>query len=525
MPLDPTIPLGIKQPDVAGQIGAWQQLGIQADQARTARNQAELTTATLPLSIRQSGAQATKAELEAQRERSTLSREQYQPLLTSIGSLATDPAILSYTKLSAMPDFRAQMNNPDSEASQAWLKTYRAITNARRTAVAQGTPDDVARDSVAQLIFQAAQDPASLVPELIQSLKIAQGPGASAQQMFPPNVTVDTGRGVQSALGGNEAMTGRTPLTKVGDPIGKEQPPGTVTFQDQAGNTWAIDPQSPEKAIRVGQGTPLKPAAAQPAQRETVPPNVQASRDAERLRILQGELANTTNPSDRAALQREIAKAGGAPPVMAPGEAAAEATGRTAAATDMVTHFSALNTAAEQAPMLTSQAGYIKSLIPGAVTGKLSDRKTFAVGLLNALGAGNQVTGDLEKDTNLLDKMLAQMNLVTPAATDAMRTLVSAARADRKMNPSAISEAVDQLVSVGQSARAGRDFVSSTRYANEGAGDRAAYQQQREKLDVALDPRIWQMRNMSAEKRTKMIRDDPALRRAVEAALEMKLIK
>jgi hypothetical protein len=174
---------------------------------------------------------------------------------------------------------------------------------------------------------------------------------------------------------------------------------------------------------------------------------------------------------------------------------------------------------------LTSQAGYIKSLIPGAITGKVSDRKTFAVGLLNALGAGNQVTGDLEKDTNLLDKMLAQMNLVTPAATDAMRTLVSAARADRKMNPNAISEAVDQLVSVGQSARAGRDFVSGTRYANEGAGDRAAYQKQREKLDVALDPRIWQMQGMPADKRRKMIAADPALARAIEAALEMKLIK
>jgi hypothetical protein len=223
--LDPTIPLGIKQPDVAGQIGAWQQLGIQADQARSARNAADLSTATLPLSIRQAGAAASTAEIGTKQAQTQLSREQYQPLLTSIGSLATDPAIVNYTKLSAMPDFKTQMADPNSEASKAWLGTYRAITNARRTAVAQGTPDDVARDSVAQLLFQAAQDPASLVPEMIQSLKIAQGPGASSQQMFPAPQVLNTGQVAQPIAAGNPALTGVPAGAPQGMPTQMQLPP------------------------------------------------------------------------------------------------------------------------------------------------------------------------------------------------------------------------------------------------------------------------------------------------------------
>lgn len=47
-----------------------------------------------------------------------------------------------------------------------------------------------------------------------------------------------------------------------------------------------------------------------------VPPAVQASRDDERVRVLQDELAKTTNPLDRAAIGRELARAGvpAAPP-------------------------------------------------------------------------------------------------------------------------------------------------------------------------------------------------------------------
>ena len=237
--LDPTIPLGVRPPDVLGQLSQLQQLGIQASQARTARNQADLSTATLPLSIRQAGAQATSAELAAQRDRSTLSREQYQPLLTSIGSLATDPAVLNYTKLSAMPDFKAQMADPNSEASKAWLDTYRAIHNARRTAVAQGTPDDVARDSVAQLIFQAAQDPASLVPELVQSIKIAQGPGATSQQMFPAPQMLNTGQVAQPVAAGNPAMTGVPVGTPQGVATPMEPPPTTPVFREIAPGVMA----------------------------------------------------------------------------------------------------------------------------------------------------------------------------------------------------------------------------------------------------------------------------------------------
>lgn len=525
MPLDPTIPLGVKPPDVAGSMTQWGQLGL-------LRNQLQLSNATLQPSITQAQAQASTAvsqagtaDTQSKQSAFNLTKEQAMPGFMASGALATHPAIVRLAQLSQTSDYRQAVAQPGTPAYDAANEAFIAMGDAQRQAEESGMPRQVADIMFGRLRALGGMDPRQLQAALVQNQKIAMGPVAAGGMMFPAPQPVNTGRAIQLIAGGNQAITGVPSETTIGNPITVQQPPGTVTFQDQAGNMWAIDPQNPERAIRVGQGTPLGHSAAPPAQREKVSPSAQASRDAERLRILQDEMAKTTNPSDRASLQREITKAGGKPPVFAPGEAAAEATGRTAAATDMVTHFSALNAAAEQAPMLTSQAGYIKSLIPGAVTGKVADRKAFAVGLLNALGAGNQVTGDIEKDTNLLDKMLAQMNLVTPAATNAMRDLISTARADRKMNPNAISEAVDQLVSVGQSARSARDHVSSTRYANEGAGDREAYQKQREELDVALDPRIWQMQGMSAEKRRKMIAADPALARAIEAALKMKLIK
>ncbi|MFS6963245.1 hypothetical protein ABMY88_23875, partial [Escherichia coli] len=85
-----------------------------------------------------------------------------------------------------------------------------------------------------------------------------------------------------------------------------------------------------------------------------------------------------------------------------------------------------LNDQSTGAPLIAALQGNIKSLIPGAITGTESGRKAYVVGLLNAMGVGGQATGDIQKDTDLLQKQMAQLQLGTPATTDAMRTLVSA---------------------------------------------------------------------------------------------------
>jgi hypothetical protein len=232
MPLDPTIPLGVTQPDVAGTIGKWQQLGIQTSQAETARNQAALSSATLQPSIRSANAAANTAEIGTKREQATLSREQIQPLFTSMGALATHPAIVNFTKLAADPASQAQIEDASSPVGKALDGVYRAISNARRAAVLAGTPDDVAEVAAMHLAAQARSNPASLVPELIQSLKIAQGPSASAQQMFPAPQVLNTGQVAQPIASGNPALTGVQAGTTQGASTQMQLPPTQPVFQD-----------------------------------------------------------------------------------------------------------------------------------------------------------------------------------------------------------------------------------------------------------------------------------------------------
>lgn len=65
----------------------------------------------------------------------------------------------------------------------------------------------------------------------------------------------------------------------------------------------------PRSAALAGQRQIPKPPAIGEGGRDTrIPANVQAGRDTERLRILNDELTTATDPTDRAALQREIAR-------------------------------------------------------------------------------------------------------------------------------------------------------------------------------------------------------------------------
>jgi hypothetical protein len=242
MPLDPTIPLGIKQPDVAGQISAWQQLGIQRDQARTARNQADLSTATLPLSIRQAGAQATTAETGSKREQGALSREQILPLFTSMGTLATHPAIVEFTKLAGDQANLQLIDQSDSPMGKALEGVYLAFSGARKRAIQSGTPEDVADAAAMHLAVQARTRPLTLVPELTEYLKNAQGPGASSQQMFPPPQVLNTGQVAQPIAAGNPALTGMPAGAPQGLPTQMQLPPTQPVMRDGVPGVLGANP-------------------------------------------------------------------------------------------------------------------------------------------------------------------------------------------------------------------------------------------------------------------------------------------
>lgn len=161
---------------------------------------------------------------------------------------------------------------------------------------------------------------------------------------------------------------------------------------------------------------------------------------------------------------------------------------------EMNRHFSTLQDAASGNQLTQSLTGNIQALATKAITGTDADKRAYTNGLLAMLHVPG--TGDLKTDTDLLDKNMAQLNLSTPASSDAARNLVSAARPHSGMTPEAITEATQQLAGQVQANVAMRNNLAGFKYSNGGAGDPVAYQQQRQTLEQVADPRIFQYINL-----------------------------
>lgn len=214
--------------------------------------------------------------------------------------------------------------------------------------------------------------------------------------------------------------------------------------------------------------------------------------DKDRLHILQEELKHTTNPDDKAALQREISHVQGNKGFVPSGPSLGQAGNVENNFNEMNRHFGGLNDQSSGAPLVQALTSNIKSLAASAVTGTESGKKSYVTGLLNALHLGGQATGDLQKDTDLLEKNLAQLNLSTPASTDAARTLVTAARPHSTMSEGAIKEAADQIASQVKANMAMRNALSSYKM----MGDVQGYAATRQKLEQVADPRVWQFESL-----------------------------
>lgn len=158
----------------------------------------------------------------------------------------------------------------------------------------------------------------------------------------------------------------------------------------------------------------------------------------------------------------------------------------------MNTHYAKLQGPASDAQLALGLTGNIESLAKDALTGTESGREAYVNGLLNTLGLGGKSTGDWQKDTDLLNKNMAQLNLATPAATDAARTLVEAARPHTTMSAAAIEEAARQVGSQIQANLAVRNYLTPYKFANGGKGDPQGYQAARQQIEQAADPRAWE---------------------------------
>lgn len=168
---------------------------------------------------------------------------------------------------------------------------------------------------------------------------------------------------------------------------------------------------------------------------------------------------------------------------------------QTKTASDMSDHFTGLNASAQSMPLMTALTKTIEGLADSAFTGPGADKRQYTAGLANVFHVN--LTGNAQTDTNLLHKAMAQLNLSTPAATDAAQVLIDAARPNSQMDPAAIKEAAGTVAGQGRMNVAERNFLQTTRLSNRGAGDPQAYQEGRQAFEANADPRIWQYEDLA----------------------------
>lgn len=166
---------------------------------------------------------------------------------------------------------------------------------------------------------------------------------------------------------------------------------------------------------------------------------------------------------------------------------------------EMNRHFASLNDASSGAALQQGLIGNIKALAPQAATGTGAGRKAFISGLLAAMHIPD--TGDEAKNTDLLEKNMAQLNLSSPASTDAMRTIVSAARPHGTMQEGAIIEAADQLSGQISANMAIRNALQGYKM----MGDVQGYANARQKLEQIADPRAFQFEAADDAGRRKLL--------------------
>ena len=157
---------------------------------------------------------------------------------------------------------------------------------------------------------------------------------------------------------------------------------------------------------------------------------------------------------------------------------------------EMSRHYASLQDQSSGNALTQSLRGDIKTLAKKAITGTESDKMAYYNGLLAVLGKDS--VKDRKEATDLLHKSLNQLNLLTPATSDAGRELVTLARPNGQMSEAAIEKAVDKLASQVESNMAIRNYLTQFKQANGGQGNSAAYQTAREKVEKVADPKIWE---------------------------------
>jgi hypothetical protein len=228
----------------------------------------------------------------------------------------------------------------------------------------------------------------------------------------------------------------------------------------------------------------------------------------EQLRIMQEERVAAQAKGDAAtvaALDREMARIRNQPGFVATGPVPGANESKLGSVSVVNDHWAKINAGSADSPVATSLLSTIRDLAPAAITGTEAGKRAYWNGLFNALHIGTQATGDMQKDTDLLQKAMAQLNIATPATTDAMRTLIEAGRPHSTMSAGAIQDAAGQIEGQIKANMAMRNLMTSDKRYADATGDVTSYDNKRQALEKLMDPRIFQYESLAPADRKAFI--------------------
>lgn len=515
MPVDATIPLGIQTPQpmaaLSSVVGAAN--GIQGYRNAQLAGQSQAMVnqqSSIDLQETQAAQQVMKAaprDADGNIDLNKLSPmmaqaapKNYATFMSNIAAAQNSANVAKRSWLAATDDQRTQFGKiATSLVGQPPDVVMKTLDAARSSPAFSGmTPsiDHFVQTGVAPA--WAAGDQKSLDDALYRIGKMAEAPSTQQAMNTPGGIPVSNGQ--QSSV----------VSTKPGTPIALGSPiPGTVQQQQLPPTTPVVNPDGSMSYLgSQGQGGPAV---------------FDLSGDKVRDLGMLNSIANDPKqPTDiRAQARAQLAQVQTRPASSLP---PGQATNMENNVGEMNRHYAGLNDAASGAQLIQGLTGNIKALTNVDTAGTGAGKKAWLSGMLEALHIPS--TGDLQRDADLLEKNMAQLNLGTPATTDAARTLVAAARPHSSMNPEAVKEAADQVASQVKANMAMRNALTGYKM----MGDVQGYTAARAKLEQVADPRVWQFEALSAPEQAKFLAkltpdDRSQLRDKIVQLQQMGLIK
>lgn len=478
--IDASIPLGVQQPngmkmlsDMIGMKTAiqGQQLQQQSMQANAMANQ----QSQIDLQETQAAQQVMKNVQNYQDANGNIDYNKLLPdmmqaapkngakFVQNIMAMQQQATVAKQSWLAASDEQRTQFGKIATslvgQPPEVAMKTMEALKSSPMFANMTPSIDHFVQTGIAPAAQNGNQK--TLDDALYRIGKMAETPASQQAMNTPGGVAV--GNGQQTAVVSTKPGTAVEPGQVVPGTLQQQQLPPTTPIVSENGTPGYLGAQAGGSAVFELSGDKIRDMGMlnSIANDQKMPPDIRAQAQAKLKEVQGGKFVASALPPGQAGNIESNFQ-------------------------EMNRHFATLNDASSGAQLIQGLTGNIKALAPKAITGAESDKLAYANGLLAQFGWGH--ADDLKTATDLLDKNATQLNLGTPAGTDAARALISAARPNSHMSVEAIQEAADQVASQVKANMAMRNVLQGYK----AMGDVPAYMAARAKLEGVADPRAWQ---------------------------------